>query len=223
MAEIITATASSGDPAVPSLEEPLVPAPATDAPPAGTPPEAPPAVPPAPPAEPTPVDLDGAAQEFIESGEFTEETLRGLEAKGFTKEQATRYAKGVQAEAQQITTKLAERAGGQDALQSMQAWAKTSLPEAEQKAFNALVMSGDEGQMAFAIDGLKARYTAALGDVGTKLNGQAAAREQAVKPFASQAEIIQAMSDPRYAKDSAYQAAVMERLRESTVLNTRVI
>jgi hypothetical protein len=174
------------------------------------------------PAPETQADLDGAASEFIQSGEVTEATLKALEAKGFTKAQITTYASGIKAQAEQATAKLAERVGGKDNLTSMLTWAKEGgLSQAEQSAYDSMMTSGNEAQMALAIDGLAARHEKSLGSSHTRTPGTNTPRDNTVKPFASNAEIVEAMRDPRYAKDPAYRAAVAARLADSNTIGLR--
>ncbi len=59
---------------------------------------------------------------------------------------------------------------------------------------------------------MKARYTDANGYEGTMIQGKAAAPADT---FKSQAEVVRAMSDPKYDRDPAYRDEIMQKLARS--------
>jgi len=63
------------------------------------------------------------------------------------------------------------------------------------------------------ITGLNAQYEASNGYEGRMLSGKAATQNSDV--FRSQAELVNAMSDPRYENDSAYRNDLLEKLDRS--------
>ena len=67
-------------------------------------------------------------------------------------------------------------------------------------------------QFNLALQALYYRYTEAEGMEGQLLQGKAAAPANG---FRSQAEVVRAMQDPRYDRDPAYRAEVMQRLELS--------
>ena len=64
------------------------------------------------------------------------------------------------------------------------------------------------------MNGLKADYEAANGYEGRMLTGKAPRTSEA---FRSQAEVVQAMTDPRYERDPAYRQDVYDKLERSNV------
>ena len=62
-----------------------------------------------------------------------------------------------------------------------------------------------------AAQGLKSQYEIANGFEGQMLTGKGAPNKTDV--FRSQAEVIQAMNDPRYDKDPAYRNDVFEKTK----------
>jgi len=164
-------------------------------------------------------DLDQAATEILTGGKLADATLAALQAKGLTEAQAKVYAAGIKAQAEAAQAKLAERVGGKQQLDSMLAWAKQGgLSETERAAYDGLMTSGNEAQMALALDGLKARHEAALGSPHARVNGASTATDTSPKPFSSNAEIVKAMQDKRYKTDSAYRDAVAKRLAVSNAI-----
>jgi len=75
-----------------------------------------------------------------------------------------------------------------------------------------VVDSGNVSAIKLALAGLKSRYTDANGYEGTMIQGKAAAPADT---FNSQAELVRAMSDPKYDRDPAYREKVMEKLSRS--------
>jgi len=82
-------------------------------------------------------------------------------------------------------------------------------------AYNTVVNSGDPNAIQLALAGLRAAYDEANGVDGEMLTGKAAVTQQDV--FRSQAEVVQAMSDPRYDRDPAYRADVFAKLERSEI------
>lgn len=157
-------------------------------------------------------DITALAEEVITSGTLSDATVKALEAKGVARSVVDSHLAALQAEATQITTALAERAGGADEFQNALRWAATGLTEAEVKAFNTSVQTRDVNVAGLALDGLLAKMEKALGGQPARVNGAAIPPTQGAKPFGSRAEIIAAMKDQRYDKDEAYRKSVERRL-----------
>ena len=92
-------------------------------------------------------------------------------------------------------------------------WAANNLPEKQVLAYDNLVASGNVDAINLALAGLKAQYDNAFGNEGRTLQGRSPRSSDGV--FKSQAELISAMSDPRYDSDEAYRDSVMDKLNAS--------
>ena len=66
-----------------------------------------------------------------------------------------------------------------------------------------------------AVTGLHARYTAVEGREPKLIGGRAS--KGSSDKFESTAQLVEAMSDPRYSKDPAYQRKVQEKLGRSSI------
>jgi len=75
--------------------------------------------------------------------------------------------------------------------------------------------SGNANAIYYAIQALQARFNDSVGSDGQTLTGRGAADTD--DSFKSQAELVAAMSDPRYDRDPAYRADLMRRLENSDV------
>ena len=105
--------------------------------------------------------------------------------------------------------------GGEQAYNDVVTWAKDSLPSSDSEAFNSLLETGNVGAIKLAAAGLKAQYDNANGYEGRMLTGKAPKSSGDV--FRSQAQVVEAMSNPKYDKDPAYRQDIMEKLERSNV------
>lgn len=105
--------------------------------------------------------------------------------------------------------------GGSEQYGQIIDWAKDNLSEQEISMYDHVMDSNDPIAMFFAIRALGNSYENAVGVDGELLTGTASSTPQDV--FRSQAEVVQAMSDPRYDSDPAYRQDVYEKLERSPV------
>jgi hypothetical protein len=73
---------------------------------------------------------------------------------------------------------------------------------------------GDPQAIYFAIQALSYRFNDAVGYEGQLLTGTAS---RSVDAYRSQAEVVRAMSDPRYENDPAYRQDVYDKLERSSL------
>ena len=104
--------------------------------------------------------------------------------------------------------------GGENQYQQLIQWASTNLSEKEINAFDSVVNTGNAPAIQLGVDALKAKYDNANGYEGRMLTGKAA---QTSDVFRSQAQLVKAMSDPRYDNDPAYRADVVAKLERSDI------
>jgi hypothetical protein len=106
-------------------------------------------------------------------------------------------------------------AGGEQDYNNLTSWASENLPDEYIEAFDSLVDKGDARMVQLAVAGLRAEYEKANGFEGQMLTGKAA--QNKVDVFRSQAEVVEAMSDPRYDRDPAYRQDVFAKLERSPI------
>lgn len=168
--------------------------------------------------------ISKAADEFSEKGELSAETLAEFE-KMSSKELIQAYFEYEQGLPNLDTPQTAEltqadintiqnSVGGEAAYQQLVGWAAQNFSEAEIQAFDNVVDSGNVAAINLALAGLQARYTDANGYEGKMIQGKAAAPADT---FKSQAEVVRAMSDPKYDRDPAYRNEIMEKLARSDI------
>ena len=110
---------------------------------------------------------------------------------------------------------LLDMVGGDKAYKSMLDWAAQNFSEEEIEMYDGVMGSGNANAIYYAIQALQSRFNDSVGSDGQTLTGRDAADTD--DSFKSQAELVAAMSDPRYDRDPAYRADLMRRLENSDV------
>ena len=105
-------------------------------------------------------------------------------------------------------------AGGEAEYGKLTSWAAQNLSETKLDAFNDMIDRGNSTAIQIAVAGLRAEYEAQQGYEGRMLTGKSAPTADG---FRSQAEVVQAMSDPRYDRDEAYRQDVYDKLERSDI------
>ena len=113
------------------------------------------------------------------------------------------------------TNLIKNEAGGDEGYTNLMQWSGENLDPADIEAFDSLVDSGNSRLIRLAVAGLKAEMEKAVGFDGELATGRAPTTTADV--FRSQAEVVQAMSDPRYDRDPAYRQDVFDKLDRSNV------
>lgn len=162
------------------------------------------------------LDYSALQDEFHKTGALSAETFTKLEAAGIPKGMVEDYIKGQVAIANQLTSEVHTAAGGKESYEGMLKWAATGLSAGEQEAFNKAMDYGTIDEIRLAVSGLAAKFSAANGSEPKLLGGTNTVAVGDV--FRSNAELIQAMSDPRYAKDEAYREDIKQKLARSNIM-----
>ena len=113
----------------------------------------------------------------------------------------------------QEINKIQNSVGGEAEYNKLVNWASENLKAHEIKAFDNLVGTGNAAAIQLGVDALKSKYDNANGYEGRMLSGKAADNYGDI--FKSQAQLVQAMSDPRYDQDPAYRQDVIAKLDRS--------
>ena len=167
-----------------------------------------------------------ASAEFEDNGQVSEETLAKFQSMSSTDlvnayiEMSDFVGEDGEVEAAPDLTDtdintVKNVVGGEQAYENIMTWSQNNLPESKINAFDELVESGSVEAISLAVEGLKARYEMANGYEGELVTGRAPVQQSDV--FRSQAELVAAMSDPRYDNDPAYRNDVVEKLDRSNV------
>ena len=104
--------------------------------------------------------------------------------------------------------------GGEQEYNKLTSWASENMDDSALDAFNSIVNQGNPTAIQIAVAGMRAEYEAQEGYEGRMLTGKAASTQDG---FRSQAEVVRAMSDPRYDRDPAYRQDLYDKLERSNV------
>ena len=169
--------------------------------------------------------ISEASAEYTEKGEITPETMAKFSQ--MSSSDLVQAYMGIQSQVgDQDSAPSAELsdadvnsiknyAGGEDSYNQMIDWAQSNLQPESVEAFDSIVNTGSIEAIKLAVSGLQSQFQNANGYEGRMLSGKAPKTSGDV--FRSQAEVVEAMSDPRYDKDPAYRQDLIEKLGRSDV------
>ena len=159
-------------------------------------------------------DFTKFSEEFAKSGELTDDSFKELETMGYPKEMVEAYIRGTQQGSDADVSAVMDVAGGTDGYKDLTEWAVDNVQEAELKLYNQMVETGtDNAKMA--VEWLMSKRDAAEGVEPNLLSGKSKGAPK--DEFRSTAEVVAAMKDSRYGKDTAYTQDVEEKLGRSSV------
>jgi hypothetical protein len=116
---------------------------------------------------------------------------------------------------EETATQLKGMVGGDQEYGNLLGWAKDNFTEQEINMYDAIMGSGNTEAAFFAIQALALRYQDSVGTEGELIQGRAATDSS--QGFRSQAELVNAMNDPRYERDAAYRNDIMRKLELSDI------
>ena len=161
------------------------------------------------------LDMSSLQSEYAEKGELDAKSYEALEKAGISKEYVDSYIAGQEAIAKTQAEEIKNTVGGNETYQEMVDWASNNMTEGEKTAYNKAVNSGDMDTVKLAVNALKGQFERANGVEPKLVEGKAQPSQE--QGFLSWAQVTEAMSDPRYAKDMAYQNDVKNKLANSNL------
>ena len=155
-------------------------------------------------------------ERWQKNGKLEDSDYESLQGAGFSRDMVESYLDGLQYRATkdnelsvQQATDLQNEYGGAERYKEMVTWAGQNFNEQERAAYDKAMKSTDVNYVKLAVDGLQARYIAAT-DQEPRLIGGRSSRGGSNDKFESNAQLVEAMNDPRYQKASAYRKKVSE-------------
>jgi len=153
----------------------------------------------------------------LESGDYDQ-----LAEAGFSRDMVDAYLSGLQYKQTQDTAlsvkevaSIKQSLGGEAEYNKMIEWAAANLSADEVEGFNQIINTQPMAAVKMAITGLHARYSAVEGREPKLIGGRAPKGN--TDKFESTAQLVAAMSDPKYSNDPAYQRKVQEKLSRSSI------
>lgn len=165
----------------------------------------------------SPEAVERIQAEYEEDG-ISEKSYRELEAVGYSRAFIDSYVRGQEALVDSYVASVKEYAGGAEKFDALYSHLETSNPEAAESLINALE-ARDLGTVKAIINLAGASRAKTFGVKPSRSVTKRAipAKPQAPKRegFANRAEMVKAMSDPRYRHDSAYRRQVEQKVIDS--------
>lgn len=168
------------------------------------------------------IDFQDMNTRWQQTGTLEAEDYDQLAEAGFSRDMVDAYLSGLQYKAAQDTAlsvkevaSIKESLGGETEYNRMIQWAASNLSPDEVEGFNQIINTQPMSAVKMAVSGLHARYSAAEGREPKLIGGRAPKGN--TDKFESTAQLVAAMSDPRYSNDPAYQKKVQEKLSRSSI------
>ena len=149
-------------------------------------------------------------KEFIETGKISDSTRKQLAEVGITGELVDNFIEGQMTKAEQEKNEIAECIGGRANFDNVIKWASENLSEAEIKSINGIT---DKSVIQIILKDLKNRMEEKDGITPNYTQGEGG--KPAKDIYRSQAEMFEAISNPKYRVDEAYRADVQRKVTAS--------
>lgn len=150
---------------------------------------------------------------------ISDASYEALEAAGYNRSFVDSYIKGQEALVDQYVNSIMELAGGHDKFQTLYQHLETTNSEAAESLGRALE-NRDIATIKTIINLAGASRAKTFGKPAARSVSKAAVpaapSKKSPEGFASQNEMIKAMSDPRYSHDAAFRREVEQKVRYST-------
>jgi len=163
--------------------------------------------------------LNDASTEWYQNGELSAETVEGLSqmtsaelVDAYIEQQSNQQSPSYEMTDQDISS-IKSLVGGEAEYDTLVSWASDNLDPSSIEGFDSLIETGNHKAIELAVAGLAAMYDAQFGSEGSMVTGRAPRSDG--DSFKSQAEVVTAMSDPRYEKDPAYRQSIIDKLDRS--------
>jgi len=151
-----------------------------------------------------------------ENQSLSDDHYETLAKAGYSRDMVDAYMAGQFTMAEQGHNQLMEAGGGEGNVQTMFQWAQQNLPEQQITAYDEMFDRGGP-EALMAMENLRAKFDNAGGSSAWQGVVGANAPSHDTSVFQSNADVIEAMSDPRYHTNPTYQRQVIEKLNRSNV------
>lgn len=163
------------------------------------------------------VNLETAINEFEESGQLSEDTLKAIEKAGYPRDVVNGLIEARRALDDAYTQKVYDYVGGEKEYQSLANWMRGNLPKETINAFNEAVDGGNINVVKMMLDGVKAQRISKQGTRKPMIIGGTTKGTPSNQGFANKQEMVTAMSDKRYGVDREYTLSVERKMMYSNI------
>lgn len=158
------------------------------------------------------VDFNSVVKEYETKGSLSEETIEALDKAGYPPEVIEAFIEGRVAMEERFTKAIYESVGGEKEYRSIVNWASQNLTKKSIDAFNRAIDNNNINAITLMLEGMKAKMVAKMGTAKKSIHGGASAPNGSPKGYNSKADVIKAMSDPRYGRDAGYTRMVEQQM-----------
>ena len=154
------------------------------------------------------------SEELAAKGELTEESFSELETMGYSKDMVDTYLAGLKSSQTADVDAVMDIVGGDEGYNDLTGWAKDNMESKELELYNSMV-AGSTENAKMAVEWLMSKREASEGSEPNLVQGkpQGITRDA----FRSTAEVVAAMSDPRYKSDPAYRSDIEAKVGRSNI------
>lgn len=149
-------------------------------------------------------------KEFVDTGEISADTRKKLSDVGITDELIDNYINGQLAKAEQERNEISTCVGGRENFDNIVKWASENLTTEEIISINSVT---DKGIIQIILKDLKTRMEEKEGIIPSYTKGESGKAQTEI--YRSQAEMFEAISNPKYRKDEAYRLDVQKKITAS--------
>lgn len=161
------------------------------------------------------VDFDEYVGEYTKAGKLSQESYDKLEKAGYPKMVIDGFISGIKASNDQMADAVFKSVGGQENFTQLAKFAQ-SMGDNVIDSWNKTVNSGDLTAISMMLKGVQSEFTAKYGTANPTIMG-ANGGGPVSTGFSSTAEMVKAMSDPKYGKDRAYTHEVENKVKVSKI------
>lgn len=158
------------------------------------------------------VDFNVAVKEYERTGDLSEETIKALENAGYPIEVVESFIEGRKAVEAKFTHAIYDSVGGEKEYQKIVTWASNNLQKKSIDSFNRAIDNNNFDAIVLMLEGMKSKMIAKMGTAKKSIHGSAKPHQSQPKGFTSKADIIKAMSDPRYGREAKYTQEVEQMM-----------
>jgi|DEB0MinimDraft_6_1074348.scaffolds.fasta_scaffold00079_10 hypothetical protein len=161
--------------------------------------------------------ISSAETEFLENGgELSDSTYEQFEKMGVPRAVVDQVRDMRVAQAEQTRQQIINEFGGQESVDAMSTFAARNYDDGMIERLNGMLASNDLATVRMAMNQIRSDFQAQAPaqDPTRRVSGRSL---PAIEGFRSQAEIIEAINDPRYRNDNAYREDVERRIGMSNL------
>lgn len=166
-------------------------------------------------------DITAIKAEYAKDGKLSDASYAKLQEAGYTKRFVESFIRGQEAMAEQYAAGIVRFAGGSDQFNRVLSHLQTNDPSTKE-ALEAAIIRKDVATAKAILNLAGKTMGKAVGikparTLTTQGKPVAATPKVAAEGFASKADMIKAMSDPRYLRDAAYTNSVRDKVAASSL------